>query len=51
MSTQLSQDEIDRLFRSRTGEEEAEAAPEIVAAPYDFRRPDRIPKEQLRLPF
>lgn len=48
MSTQLSQDEIDRLFRSRSGEDEDQAPPEVVAAPYDFRRPDRIPKEQLR---
>ncbi len=48
MSTQLSQEEIDRLFRSRSGEEEAESPVEVVAASYDFRRPDRIPKEQLR---
>ncbi|MEZ5395672.1 MAG: flagellar motor switch protein FliM [Bryobacterales bacterium] len=48
MSTQLSQDEIDRLFRSRTGAEPEETAREVVVAPYDFRRPDRIPKEQLR---
>ncbi len=48
MSTQLSQDEIDRLFRSRSGQGEGGGSPESVAAPYDFRRPDRIPKEQLR---
>ena len=48
MPTQLSQDEIDRLFRARSGEHEDEPAPEVVATPYDFRRPDRIPKEQLR---
>lgn len=48
MSTQLSQDEIDRLFRSKTGQDEDAGPAEIVAASYDFRRPDRIPKEQLR---
>lgn len=47
MSAQLSQEEIDRLFRERTGA--AERKPETEpAARYDFRRPDRIPKEQLR---
>ena len=48
MSKQLSQDQIDRLFRRRTSIEEEPAQTEIVATPYDFRRPDRIPKEQLR---
>jgi len=46
---QLSQEEIDRLFReaSQAGAEEASAAGKKYFA-YDFRRPDRIPKEQLR---
>ena len=48
MSAQLSQEEIDRLFREHSGEDRAGAAVETVAVPYDFRRPDRIPKEQLR---
>ncbi|MCB1018278.1 MAG: flagellar motor switch protein FliM [Bryobacterales bacterium] len=48
MSTQLTQDEIDRLFRSRAGAELEDSPRQVVAAPYDFRRPDRIPKEQLR---
>jgi len=41
----LSQDEINGLFRSARGRDE-EAADRAV--PYDFRRPDRIAKEQLR---
>ncbi len=47
--TQLSQDEIDRLFREAgtAGAEEAKVAAKKSFA-YDFRRPDRIPKEQLR---
>lgn len=47
MSAQLSQEEIDRLFRERTGGEDHKPESES-AARYDFRRPDRIPKEQLR---
>lgn len=46
MDTKLSQDEIDRLFRHPTGD--AAATPQAPAVLYDFRRPDRIPKEQLR---
>ncbi len=44
MDRSLTQDEIDGLFRgSRHAEQAAERA-----IPYDFRRPDRIAKEQLR---
>ena len=48
MDTQLSQNEIDRLFRKFGEGAEPAAAPLKAAVPYDFRRPDRIPKEQLR---
>ena len=46
MNTKLSQDEIDRLFREHSNL----SAPDTTrtAVTYDFRRPDRIPKEQLR---
>jgi flagellar motor switch protein FliM len=46
LSRELSQQEIDSLFREvhRGGEETA--APKVV--PFDFRRLDRIPKSQLR---
>lgn len=47
MDRLLSQDEIDSVFRSlaeRTKTEEASRK----ATPYDFRRPDRIAKDQLR---
>ncbi len=47
MDTQLSQEEIDRLFRKRSAAEDDPQAPSMAVA-YDFRRPDRIPKEQLR---
>lgn len=42
----LSQDEIDRVFRSRAGSD-AES-PGQRAEPFDFRRPDRLSKDQLR---
>lgn len=43
----LSQEEIDSVFRNlREDDTEKDAA--ILAEPYDFRRPDRIPKDQLR---
>jgi flagellar motor switch protein FliM len=47
MSQQLSQEEIDRLFREAgvSGEATFEFTP---SAAYDFRRADRIPKEQVR---
>jgi flagellar motor switch protein FliM len=41
----LSQEEIDRVFQRRTGHSENAAS---AALPYDFRRPDRIAKDQLR---
>jgi flagellar motor switch protein FliM len=43
---QLSQDEIDAFFRNRPGE--SANSLEHKATPFDFRRPDRIPKSQLR---
>ncbi len=48
-NAQLSQEEIDRLFReaSTAGADEARAQAKKHFT-YDFRRPDRIPKEQLR---
>src|SRR4051812_31211358 len=45
MSRMLSQDEIEKVFRNLKEEGET---PAMKAAPYDFRRPDRIAKEQLR---
>jgi len=44
MSRQLSQQEIDAVFQN-TRERHAQKAP---AARFDFRRPDRIPKSQIR---
>jgi len=41
----LSQDEIDRLFRSQRA---AEVPDTKRAVAYDFRRPDRIAKDQIR---
>ena len=43
---QLSQDEIDALLKSRPVDSANNA--EAKATPFDFRRPDRIPKSQLR---
>ena len=43
----LSQDEIDSVFRSKQGAK-SEDDPSRRAQPYDFRRPDRIAKDQLR---
>ena len=40
----LSQDEIDKVFRKQQNEED----PAKRAVAYDFRRPDRIAKDQLR---
>jgi len=49
LETLLSQEEIDRLFReSGTAGLEETRATAKRAFTYDFRRPDRIPKEQLR---
>src|ERR1700747_977621 len=45
MSRLLSQDEIDQVFRTR---QEKDDNADRKAAAYDFRRPDRIAKDQLR---
>jgi flagellar motor switch protein FliM len=42
----LTQEEIDSVFRKREGTADAEGA--AKAQVYDFRRPDRIAKDQLR---
>lgn len=41
----LSQEEIDKVFHRRQPQA---AAPEKRAVPFDFEKPDRIPKSQLR---
>src|SRR5258706_4069103 len=46
MGRLLSQDEIDKVFRSLKDQDDDSAAKQ--AAAYDLRRPDRIAKEQLR---
>jgi len=43
---QLSQDEIDAFFKNRPAD--SANNPELKATPFDFRKPDRIPKSQLR---
>jgi flagellar motor switch protein FliM len=43
----LTQEEIDSVFRSANAGKQAEDAA-LRAQPYDFRRPDRIAKDQLR---
>lgn len=43
----LSQEEIDSVFRNLK-DSDAEDDQSKKAEPYDFRRPDRIPKDQLR---
>jgi flagellar motor switch protein FliM len=48
MDSKLSQEEIDRLFREHGNIPEEAAAATSTVISYDFRRPDRIPKEQLR---
>jgi len=50
-NNQLSQEDVDRVFREAAGE--PAGLPEQALGPaktvsFDFRRPDRIPKEQLR---
>ncbi len=47
MSRQLSQQEIDAVFQNTQGRQ-AERSGSKRAAPFDFRRPDRIAKSQLR---
>src|SRR3954467_10357813 len=46
MGRLLSQDEIDKVFRSL--KEDTEDSADAKAVAYDFRRPDRIAKDQLR---
>jgi flagellar motor switch protein FliM len=46
MGRLLSQDEIDKVFRNLKEESDDSAAKKAVV--YDFRRPDRIGKDQLR---
>ena len=48
MDPKLSQEEIDRLFREYGSAADAAGVAAKTAVAYDFRRPDRIPKEQLR---
>lgn len=48
MDTKLSQDEIDRLFQEHGSVPGGDGGLSPTAVTYDFRRPDRIPKEQLR---
>src|SRR5436305_1595040 len=47
MARQLSQEEIDAVFQNMQGRQ-TELAGAKRAAPFDFRRPDRIAKSQLR---
>jgi len=47
MSRQLTQQEIDAVFQKTQGQQ-AERAGAKRAVPFDFRRPDRIAKSQLR---
>jgi len=47
MRSALSQDEIDRLFQKHGGVA-TQSASSQSATLYDFRRPDRIPKDQVR---
>ena len=47
MRSALSQDEIDRLF-TKHGGVATQGASAHTATLYDFRRPDRIPKDQVR---
>ena len=46
MDRALSQEEIDSVFRNLRGRKPEDAVKKAV--PYDFRRPDRIAKDQLR---
>jgi flagellar motor switch protein FliM len=43
----LSQEEIDNVFRKMSHKPAARSR-QATTVPYDFRRPDRIPKDQLR---
>jgi flagellar motor switch protein FliM len=46
VDTKLSQEEIDRLLLESAGN--LESLLQSTAVSYDFRRPDRLPKEQMR---
>ena len=48
MDPKLSQDEIDRLFQEYSEGADGQDGTAKAAVTYDFRRPDRIPKDQLR---
>ncbi len=48
MDPKLSQDEIDRLFNEFGDGDTSDGSAAKTAVTYDFRRPDRIPKDQLR---
>ncbi len=48
MDPKLSQDEIDRLFNEFGDGDSSDGPAAKTAVTYDFRRPDRIPKDQLR---
>jgi len=57
MADILSQDEVDMLLSAVSegeidaaagAEAEAEVSPARITATYDFRRPERVSKEQLR---
>tara|TARA_R110001592_G_scaffold188886_1_gene434326 strand:+ start:749 stop:1732 length:984 start_codon:yes stop_codon:yes gene_type:complete len=54
MADILSQDEVDLLLGAVSegdigdAEQDAEAKPELHLSPYDFRRPERVSKEQLK---
>lgn len=48
MARVLSQEEIDNVFRAAGPKAGGDEAALRKAPPFDFRRPDRIPKEQLR---
>ena len=47
MDRVLTQEEIDSVFRNLR-DQSADEDPAKKATPYDFRRPDRIAKDQLR---
>jgi flagellar motor switch protein FliM len=44
----LSQHEVDALLSAIDGGGGVEAAPEVSAVPYDFRRPERLGREQIK---
>jgi len=48
MKPKLSQEELDALMMSGTGQRTRPEPTPAVPTPYNFRRPDRVSKEQLR---